>query len=61
VYAWIWRSLPGGLPGKLVGSLLLLTAAVALLLLVVFPAVEPLLPLGDVTVDGSVPAPSSTP
>lgn len=61
MYAWIWRSLPGGLPGKLAGSLLLLTAAVALLLLVVFPAVEPLLPLGDVTVDGSVPAPSPTP
>ena len=61
MYAWIWRSLPGGLLGKLAGSLLLLTAAVALLLLVVFPAVEPLLPLGDVTVDGSVPPPSSTP
>jgi hypothetical protein len=61
VYGWIWRSLPGGVPGKLAGSLLLLAAAVALLFLVVFPAVEPLLPLGDVTVDGSVPAPSSTP
>lgn len=61
MYAWIWRALPGGLPGKLVGCALLLTAAVALLFFVVFPAVEPLLPLGDVTVDGSVPAPSPTP
>ena len=61
MYAWIWRSLPGGVPGKLVGCALLLAVTVALLLLVVFPAVEPLLPLGDVTVDGSVPAPSSTP
>ena len=60
MYGWIWRTLPGGLPGKLVGSLVLLLLAVALLFFVVFPAVEPLLPLGDVTVDGSVPAPSPT-
>ncbi len=63
MYGWIWRSLPGGLPGKLAGCTLLLAAAVALLFLVVFPAVEPLLPLGDVTVDGggggaSVPSPA---
>jgi hypothetical protein len=51
VYTWIWRTLPGGLPGKLVGCLLLLIAAVALLFLVVFPAVEPLLPYSDVTVE----------
>ena len=51
MYGWIWRTLPGGLPGKLLGSLVLLTAAVALLFLVVFPAVEPLLPIGDVTVE----------
>ena len=58
MYGWIWRTLPGGLPGKLVGSLLLLTATVALLFLVVFPAVEPLLPIGDVTVE---PGPSEPP
>jgi hypothetical protein len=51
VYTWIWQRLPGGLPGKLAGSLLLLTAAVLLLFFVVFPAVEPLLPVGDVTVE----------
>jgi hypothetical protein len=51
VYTWIWRTLPGGLTGKLVGCLLLLIAAVALLFLVVFPAVEPLLPYSDVTVE----------
>jgi hypothetical protein len=51
VYSWIWRRLPGGLPGKLAGSLLLITAAVLLLFFVVFPAVEPLLPFGDVTVE----------
>lgn len=51
MYGWIWRTLPGGLPGKLLGSLVLLAAAVALLFLVVFPAVEPLLPFSDVTVE----------
>lgn len=53
MYGWIWRALPGGVPGKLLGCTLLLTATVALLFLVVFPTVEPLLPLGDVTVEGS--------
>lgn len=52
MYGWIWRVLPGGVPGKLLGCAVLLTAAVALLFLVVFPTVEPLLPLGDVTVEG---------
>ena len=52
MYGWIWRTLPGGLPGKLLGCLVLLAAVVALLLFVVFPAVEPLLPFSDVTVDG---------
>ena len=61
MYGWIWRTLPGGLAGKLAGSLVLALLAVAVLFLWVFPAVEPLLPLGDVTVDGSVPAPSATP
>lgn len=50
MYTWIWRTLPGGLPGKLLGTLLLLTAAVLLLFFVLFPAVEPLLPFNDVTV-----------
>lgn len=56
MYSWIWRVLPGGLPGKLVLSLLLLAGAVCLLFFVVFPAVEPLVPFGDVTVDGQRPA-----
>lgn len=60
MYTWIWRTLPGGLPGKLVGSLLLLTAVVALLFFVVFPAVEPLLPFADVTVE-SEPAAQDAP
>jgi len=51
VYGWIWRTLPGGAAGKLAGSLLLVTAVAMLLLFVVFPALEPLLPFSDVTVE----------
>ena len=61
MYVWIWRTLPGGLLGKLAGSALLLVAAVAALFLYVFPAVEPLLPLDDVTVDGSAEQPATSP
>lgn len=51
MYVWIWRHLPGGLPGKLAGSAILVLAVVALLFLVVFPYVGPRLPFNDVTVD----------
>jgi hypothetical protein len=50
VYAWIWRKLPFGLPGKIIGSALLITGAVALLWFWVFPAAEPLLPFDDAQV-----------
>jgi hypothetical protein len=50
MYVWIWRRLPGGVAAKLVGSLLLLVAVVAVLLLVVFPWVSPRLPFNHVTV-----------
>jgi hypothetical protein len=56
MYSWIWRHLPGGTAGRLLGSAALLVAAVAVLFVVVFPAVEPRLPFGDVTVDPGVPA-----
>ncbi len=64
MYVWIWRRLPGGLAGKLAGSLLLLVAAVALLFFVVFPWVEPKLPWNHVNVGGtggSNAAPRATP
>jgi uncharacterized membrane protein len=51
MYGWIWRHLPGGTAGKAVLSLLLVAVVAALLLLVVFPWVEPQLPFNDVTVD----------
>ena len=60
MYGWIWRTLPGGLLAKLVGCVVLFLLVVLLLFFVVFPAVEPLLPFGDVTVgDGTAePLPS---
>ena len=51
MYGWIWRTLPGGLPGKLIGSTLLVLAVLALLYLVVFPWAEPRLPWNGVTVN----------
>ncbi|MBU2670018.1 hypothetical protein KOI35_41585 [Actinoplanes bogorensis] len=50
MYSWIWRKLPGGLWGKLTGSIGLLAATGALLWYVVFPWATPLLPFDDVQV-----------
>src|SRR3712207_1879522 len=57
MYAWIWRHLPFGRPGKLIGSLLLISLTGVLLWYVVFPWAEPLLPFDDVQVtqDSGVP------
>lgn len=52
MYGWIWNKLPFGLPGKIIGSLLLIGIAVWLLWYHAFPAVEPLLPFDDVQVEG---------
>jgi hypothetical protein len=50
MYAWIWKKLPFGLPGKLAGSLVLIAAIGSLLWYVVFPWATPLLPFDDVQV-----------
>jgi hypothetical protein len=55
VYAWIWRKLPFGWPGKLIGSVLLVAGAVAVLWFWGFPAAEPLLPFDDVQVTDQQP------
>jgi hypothetical protein len=55
----LWRTFPGGIVGKLLCSLVLAAAAVALLFLVVFPRVEPLLPFQDVNVDTGPTVPQS--
>ncbi len=50
MYAWIWRKLPFGTPGKITGALLISGTLVALLWFVVFPWAEPILPFDDVQV-----------
>lgn len=51
MYGWIWRKLPGGTFAKLVGCLVLFALTVAVLFLLVFPAIEPLLPFDNITVN----------
>jgi hypothetical protein len=50
MYTWIWRRLPGGPPAKALGALVLAPATCALLLFVVFPWAEHVMPFTDVTV-----------
>lgn len=50
MYAWIWRHLPGPVPVKLLEVLLLLGVIFWFLMYVAFPALEPHLPLEEVTV-----------
>jgi hypothetical protein len=49
MYSWIWRHLPGSRTVRLLQALMLVAAVVMLLLLVVFPWVEPRLPFNEVT------------
>jgi len=50
MYGWLWRHLPGGRAVRTVQAVLLLYAAVAPLILVVFPALEPHRPFGHDTI-----------
>jgi hypothetical protein len=50
MYGWIWRHLPGPLGVKLVLALVLALGVVALLLFVVFPWLDPMLPFNQVSV-----------
>jgi hypothetical protein len=52
MYVWIWRRLPGPVALKTAEALLLIAIVSALLLFVVFPWVEPHLPINRVTVPG---------
>lgn len=53
MYGWIWRKLPFGLPGKIIGSLALSAGAFALLWFVLFPAVRPHMPWSNIDPAGS--------
>ena len=65
MYAWIWRRLPFGIVGKLVGSTVLVLAAGVVLWFLAFPVLEPLLPFDDVQVSNpdnpAVPSVAPTP
>lgn len=50
MYGWIYRHLPGPTPVRVLLALLLAAGVVTLLLFVVFPVVEPWVPLNDVTI-----------
>lgn len=50
MYTWIWRHLPGTTALKVGEALLLFLAVAALLLFVIFPVVEPHLPIDRATV-----------
>jgi hypothetical protein len=50
VYGWIFRHLPGSMSVRVLLAVLLVLAVVTLLLFVLFPAVEPYVPLNKVTV-----------
>ena len=52
MYGWIWRHLPGGLPGRVIGSLVLVTLVAAVRWFWLFPLAEPLLPFDDVQLTG---------
>ena len=61
MYGWLWRRLPGPWPVRALEALGLAFAVCALLIVVVFPWVEPKLPFSDNVVDGSGgSAPAST-
>jgi hypothetical protein len=52
MYSWFWRRLPGNVWIKALISLAAILAVVFVLFQLVFPWAEPLLPFGNVTVDG---------
>lgn len=55
MYRWIWNQLPGSTGVRVVVALLLLAMVVTVLVLVVFPGLELLLPFSDVNVGLSNP------
>jgi hypothetical protein len=51
MYVWLWRHLPGNLGARIAQVTVLFLAVVALLMFVIFPWLEPHLPINHVTVD----------
>jgi hypothetical protein len=53
MYSWIWRHLPFGRPGRIIGSLLIVGAVGALLWYQVFPNIEQYMPFTDGQITGT--------
>ncbi|MCL2849320.1 MAG: hypothetical protein FWE61_04660 [Micrococcales bacterium] len=51
MYAWIWRNLPGPVVVRALIALILVGAVVVACFLWLFPAIAPLMPFNDTTVD----------
>ncbi|WP_020663547.1 hypothetical protein [Amycolatopsis benzoatilytica] len=51
MYGWLWRHLPGPFAVKSLIALVLFLGVVALLMFVVFPWLDPLLPFNSVSVN----------
>ena len=51
MYVWIWRHLPGALGWKVLQIGLLVAVVSALLLFIIFPWLEPKLPINKATVN----------
>ena len=49
MYGWIWRHLPGPLAVRVITAVVLVLGVVALLMFVIFPWLEPILPFNNVT------------
>ncbi len=50
MYRWLWHQLPGPTAARTLQALVLLGVVVAVLMLLVFPALEPHLPFAQDTV-----------
>ncbi|WP_193318258.1 hypothetical protein [Nonomuraea phyllanthi] len=50
MYVWLWRKLPGTTRTKVLTAAVLVAVAVAVLWYVVFPLLEPMVTLDEVTV-----------
>ncbi|GAB3573792.1 hypothetical protein GCM10027445_33540 [Amycolatopsis endophytica] len=51
MYGWIWRRLPGPVAVKALTATVLVLGVIAVLLFVVFPWLDPLLPFNQVSVN----------
>lgn len=51
MYGWIWRHIPGPMAIRVVVAMALAVGVMALLMFVIFPSIEPLLPFNNVTAE----------